>query len=78
MRHIIVSTAESNLSICNGITASLDVVEDFHKSHAHGDRFAFKSALVGFDKSWPLGANVLKCISLKQLQIVFLWAFFYL
>lgn len=50
MRHIIVSTAESNLSICNGITASLDVVEDFHKSHAHGDRFAFKSALVGFDK----------------------------
>ncbi len=39
MRHIIVSTAESNLANFNEITANLDVVEEFHKSHTHGDRF---------------------------------------
>lgn len=43
MRHIIVSTAESNLTNFNQITANLDVVEEFHKSHAHEDRFASSS-----------------------------------
>lgn len=40
VRHIIVSTEEYNLSICNQITGKLDVVEEFHRLHALGDRYA--------------------------------------
>lgn len=51
MKHIIVPRAKSNLSVCNEITATLDDVEEFHKSLTHRDRLAhpplvLKSALM--------------------------------